>query len=113
MATGRKLAIPRAGAGILKLTEGKQLSGERGVTCAAWQTEEQNKDGAQPIPKRVVIRCDGTLKDQRGTTQAAGYPCAVLEIRYAIGGLEKSVLVDAGGQSALTVWAQSVDVTPV
>jgi hypothetical protein len=114
MATGRKLAVPRAGAGILKLESGKQLSQERGVICAGWQTEEQNADGAQPIPKRVVIRCDGTLKDQRGPTQAAGWPCGVLEIRYAIGGIEKSVLVDAvSQQSALTVWATSVDVTPV
>lgn len=114
MATGRKLAVPRAGAGILQLVSGKQLSQERGVTCAAWQTEEQNQDGAQPIPKRVVIRCDGTIKDQRGPTQSAGYPCGVLEVRYAIGGLEKTTLVDAvSQQSALTVWAQSVDVTPV
>jgi len=113
MATGRRLAVPRAGAGILKLKSGKQQSQERGVICAGWQTEEQNQDGAQPIPKRVVIRCDGVLKDQRGPTVNAGYPCGVLEIRYAIGGLERTVLVDAVQQSALTVWAQSVDVTPV
>lgn len=106
--TSRKLAIPRSGVGrMTRLTGNKPVSGEQGVTIASWQSPERG------APKRVIIRCDGSIVKQLATTGVGGFPCAVLAVRYTIGGLTKEVLIDAGGQSALTVWAESVDVTPV
>ncbi len=122
MATSRKLAVPRSGVGRLTRVDDLPVDKELGQIIAAWQTEERSSD--QPgqgynVPKRVVIRCDGVLVDQASARDAQhqqtspGFPCAVLEIRYTIGGLTKKVLVDALSQSALTVWAESVDVVPV
>ena len=60
-----------------------------------------------------MVRCDGYSEKQTDESGSPGIPCAVLKVRYTIGGLTKTVLVDAIGQSALVVWAESVDVEPV
>jgi len=111
--TSIRLATPRSGVQRLHWVDGRPVTKEQGQLVAAWQSPEKG------APKRVVIRCDGVLSDDAATRDAqgqlttAGFPCAVLEVRYTIGGLTKKVLVDAGGQSALTVWAESVDVEPI
>jgi len=71
---------------------------------AAWQTDE-NK-----APKRCVIRCDSRFRTQDDEDAAAGFPCGVLRIDYTVGGIAKTVLVDSVCQSALVVWANSVEV---
>lgn len=122
MATSRKLAAPRSGIQRLSRVDELPVDSQLGMIIAAWQTDERSSDvpgQGYNVPKRVVIRCDGVLVDQASARDAQhqqtapGFPCAVLEIRYTIGGLTKKVLVDAGGQSALTVWAESVDVVPI
>lgn len=107
MATGRRLSIPRGGSAILTRKDGKETPKEMGNTIAAWQTEERD------APKRIVVRTDGQLKDQLDEDKNAGFPCAVLRIDYSSGGLEKSVLIDPHGQSALTLWCNSCEVTPI
>jgi len=111
--TSIKLATPRSGVQRLHWVDGRPVTKEQGQIVSAWQSPEKG------APKRVVIRCDGVLSDEAATRDAqgqlttAGFPCAVLEVRYTIGGLTKKVLVDALSQSALAVWAESVDVEPV
>lgn len=107
MVTSRKLATPRSGVQRLRRVDGKSVTAELSQLVAAWQTEEPG------APKRCVIRCDGYTNKQTDEDGNAGFPCACLSVRYTIGGLTKSVLVDAIGQSALTVWAESIDVEPV
>lgn len=111
--TSRGLAAPRSGVQRLHWVDGRPVTSEQGQIVSAWQSPEKG------APKRVVIRCDGVLVDEAATRDAQhqlatpGFPCAVLEVRYTIGGLTKKVLVDALSQSALSVWAESVDVEPV
>lgn len=112
MDTSARLATPRSGSKRLNWADGP-VPNEQDLMIAAWQTTEKG------APKRCVIRCDGKLEDQAASRNAqgklltAGFPCAVLAVRYTIGGITQQVLVDAGGQSALTVWAESIDVVPV
>lgn len=106
-ASSRQLAIPRSGSGVIEL--GKEA--RDGITIAAWQTPEKG------TPKRCVVRVDGLIKDNAATNNpdgsiaTYGFPCAVLLIRYTTGGFVREVMVDAVTQSALTVWAESIDVT--
>jgi len=112
--SGRKLAIPTAGGG--KLTQRPNGNGpdpsQEGVICAAWQGTNKGE------PCRVVIRVDGFVEDIAVTRDASGevseygFPCGVMNVRYTCGGRTQEVLVDAVNQSALTVWAESVECTP-
>jgi hypothetical protein len=77
---------------------------------AAWQTPIKG------APMRVVIRCDGNILDHRANFIAPGsfsngFPCGVLNVRYASGGYVRETLVDCVNQSALVVWADNVEVT--
>lgn len=105
--TSRKLATPRSGVQRLRRVNSKPVTSELSQLVAAWQTEEPG------APKRCVVRCDGILVKQTDESGSAAFPCACLSVRYTIGGLTKEVLVDALSQSALTVWAESIDVEPV
>ena len=113
METSKKLTVPRSGVQRLRWVDGAPLTQEQGQLIAAWQTPEVG------APKRAVVRCDGVLVepaatlDTFGRLATPGFPCAVLQVRYTIGGLIKQTLVDAINQSALPVWAESVDVEPV
>lgn len=99
--TAKLQAIPPTG--CQRLTNGG-LSKEL-LTFAAWQSPDLT------VPKRVVIRCDGLENDYRDADGAPGFPCGVAIVRITIGGLTKEVKVDCLTQSALVVWANSVDVT--
>ena len=108
--SGRQLAVPRTGSATLILRNGQPDPNLENI-FAAWQTPEPG------VPKRVVIRVDGIIQDIAGAIPddpdepiPYGIPCALVRIRYTIGGFQRSVLVDAVNQSALTVWAESVDV---
>jgi len=110
-ASGRKLAVPRSGSATLSLKPDGRTDPNQENLFAAWQTPEQG------IPKRVVVRIDGIVQDVRATEPGQpplsapfGIPCAMVRIRYTIGGFDREVLVDAVNQSALVVWAESVDV---
>lgn len=97
MQSSRQLSIPRSGTST-RLLYSEIADRAKLTTFAAWQTPEKG------TPKRVVIRLDGEASGD-------GYPCAVATVRYSIGGLTREVDVDCAGQSALVVWADSVDVT--
>jgi hypothetical protein len=73
-------------------------------TVAAWQTLQTN------VPERCVVRCDGDIQNAASVSEAGavGVPCGVISVEYAIGGLNREVLVDAVKQSALPVMAESV-----
>lgn len=107
--TSVKLATPRSGAVVLNRVNGKEVVKELGNTYAAWETPEKGS------PKRCVVRCDGAIKeeDTDQTSGRGGFPCAVNLVRYTIGGMTKTVKVDTVGQSALVVWAESIDVTAI
>lgn len=111
---GRSLSIPRTGGGLMSLV------GKAGailtppvpaseIILAGWQTYERG------VPHRCVVRCDGWVQDSRGhiDQRKVGFPCAVLQVDYAIGGWNKSVRIDAVNQSALVVWAESIEVRQV
>lgn len=101
-ATTRKLALRPCGVGQMTWPK---VTGQEGVTLAAWQTPELD------IPKRVVVRIDGVINNALDTDGNGGFPCAVARVDYTQGGMSKSVLVDP--QSSLPVHAQSIEVTPV
>jgi len=121
ISTSAPLSVPRSGGTKMNLTNGDGGGGEGmlGPTeqvIAAWQTTEDGTEGPghYSAPKRVVIRCDGDVCNQgRDISGNQGFPAAVLQIRYTIGTLVRQVLVDCVNQSALVVWAQSVDVKTV
>lgn len=103
---GRHLAIPRSGVKILTLLNDKVDPGAE-ETIAAWQSPQQG------VPKRVVIRCDGHVIDATGSNASAptepGNACAVIRVRYTIGGYSREVIVDAVNQSSLVIWAVTVE----
>lgn len=101
--TSRKLVTPRTGTQTLHRVDGAAVQDEL-VMIAAWQSTEAK------APKRCVVRCDGNFKTQLDEDGAPGFPCAVLRIDYSIGGLSRRVLIDAVGQSALVLWAESIEV---
>jgi hypothetical protein len=108
---GRKLSIPLTGVGRLtrapaSVAAGKQVSGEI-ITFAAWQAKENG------VPQRIVVRCDGNIINELSSTGDGGFPCAVVRVDYSIGGYSRSVLIDAVNKSALNLWCESVEVTPV
>jgi hypothetical protein len=74
------------------------------VIIAAWETKEHK------APKRCVVRIDGIIRDQLDESKAPGFPCAMVSVQYSIGGLARRVLIDAVNQSALVVWAESIEV---
>jgi len=106
MASSAKLAIPRSGVQKLDLINGLPDKRQE-ITLAAWQTPEKG------TPKRVVVRVDGNITNQLDINGVGGIPCAMVDIRYTIGGYVRNILIDAVNQSALTLWAESVDVTGV
>ena len=108
-----QLATPLSGGGSMTRAEGNRpVTKQLAKWVAAWQSHEKG------VPKRVVIRCDGFVRDisverdAGGSVVEYGFPCAVLNVRYTIGAYEREVMVDAVNQSALVVWAISVEVTP-
>lgn len=100
MSSSVALAIPRTG--CQRLTDGGQS--KECITFAAWQSPQDK------TPKRVVIRVDGLVNDYKDADGNTGFPCGVVKVSYAIGGLNKEVLLDCLTQSALVVWANSVEV---
>lgn len=101
--SGRKLVAPRTGSVYVNRVDGKAVDDEL-VIIAAWQSTEPK------APKRCVVRCDGKLASEVDNDDAPGFPCAVLRVDYSIGGLSKRVLIDAINQSALVLWAESIEV---
>jgi hypothetical protein len=81
------------------------------ITIAAWQTEETG------VPHRCVVRCDGWIQQRIGNLAQnlteTGFPCGVLRVDYSIGGYQRSVMVEAVNQSALVVWAETIEVSKV
>lgn len=103
--SSRQLAISRSGSAPLNFPDDgnipdKGFDGQE-ITYAAWQTPELG------VPKRVVVRCDGNVV----ANPNSGFPCGVNLVRYTVGGYNREVLVEATNQSALVVWAETVDVT--
>lgn len=88
--------------GNAQLTDGGQS--KECIVIAAWQTPDTG------VPKRIVVRCDGRVNNVKDADGNPGFPCGVLLVRYTIGGLTREVKVDCLSESALTVWAESVDV---
>jgi len=82
---------------------------------AAWKTPEQGEgsDGNRTAPKRVVVRVDGYVSDQHDINGSQGFPCAMVQVIYRVGGFTREVLVDAVNQSALVVWAETVEVKSI
>lgn len=116
--SGRGLSLKRTGGGLLSLidltksgaAQVRQIpdpAQETGI--AAWQTLETG------VPHRCVIRCDGWVQSNKGNLQQSGigFPCGVLKVDYAIGGYNRTTLIEAVNQSALVVWAESIEVTKV
>lgn len=101
--SSRKLSTPRTGSQILTRVNGKAVETEL-ILIAAWQSTEPR------CPKRCVVRCDGLCRTTKNEVGGSGFPCGVLLVDYTIGGLSKSVLVDAQCQSALVLWAESIEV---
>lgn len=105
MENSHALTVPLTGTGRLSLVDGKRLTSQLGMICAAWQ----NITAKTPV--RVVIRVDGQANKSRG--DAVEFPCAVLRVDYTQGGLARTVKIDcADQQSALVVWADSVECIP-
>lgn len=110
------LAVPRAGVGRMIVTQGAAgalLSGEQLI--AGWKTPElgEGSNGNRTAPKRVVVRVDGYVSDPHDIDGGTGFPCAMVQVVYSVGGFTREVLVDAVNQSALVVWAESVEVKTV
>jgi hypothetical protein len=124
MSTGRQLAQGPSGVGRLVLTPEGNPDQKRETMIACWQGVDR------AIPQRLIVRCDGHIQDWRDFEGVnMGYPCAVLRVDYSIGGYQiggaggvavgsnapamRTLFVDAVNQSALTIWATSVEVVPV
>jgi hypothetical protein len=101
--TGTKLVAPRTGSQIVNRLDGKAVNDQL-VIIAAWETKEHK------APKRCVVRIDGIIRDQLDESKAPGFPCAMVSVQYSIGGLARKLLVDCVGQSALVLWAESIEV---
>jgi len=102
--SGRQLAIPRSGSQKLVLNAAGAPDSSKEIVLAAWQTPNKG------IPKRMVIRIDGNVIDENDKNGAKGFPCAMVQVRYSIGGYVREVFIDATNQSALTVWAETIEV---
>jgi len=107
--SGRQLAIPRSGSQKLTLRAGAPDPSLE-IVIAAWQSPEKG------VPKRMVVRIDGNVinentTDNPGSTK--GFPCGMVQVRYSIGGYVREVFIDATNQSALTVWAETVEVQAI
>lgn len=105
MKTGTTLTVGRTGSSFLDRVDGKAVSDQQ-VIIAAWQTKEAK------APKRCVVRLDGNLASSDAVDEdgSPGFPCAMVSVQYAIGGLSRKVLIDCIGQSALVLWAESIEV---
>lgn len=110
----RQLATPLSNSGRMTRVvgngenpAGKAVTDELGITMVAWQGEERG------VPARVVVRLDGLIHNKKDLAGQLGFPCAVVRVDYAVGGLSRSVLIDAVNQSALPLWAESLEVTPI
>ena len=121
--SGRQLSIKRTGGGLLTLlpagiggvNPGPLLIPDpaQEVAIAGWQTAEHG------VPHRCVVRCDGWIQQVIGNLASGnpgfqsehGFPCGVLRVDYSIGGYQRSVMVECINQSALVVWAESIEVT--
>lgn len=104
--SGRHLSIPRSGSQKLVLRAGAPDPSLE-IVIAAWQTPEKG------IPKRMVIRIDGNVIDENTEEDTKGFPCGMVQVRYSIGGYVREVLIDATNQSALTVWAETIEVQAI
>jgi len=106
--SGRELAIPRSGVQKLVLKNGRPDPSLE-IVIAAWQTPEKG------IPKRMVVRIDGNVinENTEASGSTKGFPCGMVQVRYSIGGYVREVLIDATNQSALTVWAETVEVQAI
>lgn len=101
---GRNLSVARTGGTILKRSDAGKSVATAETIIAEWQCPVTN------TPERCVIRCDGRLQDK----EPVGYPCGVLRIDYSIGGFQvQTCYIDCVNQSALVVWANSIEVIPV
>lgn len=107
------MAIPRAGVARMSVDADGRLSREELI--AGWTTPEvgDGSNGNRTAPKRVVIRVDGYVSNQSDINGDVGFPCAIVQVIYRVGGFTREVLVDAVNQSALVVWAESVEVKSV
>lgn len=106
MRSGRQLAIPRSGSAQVNLDANNRPILGQLITFAAWENPEREENAQGGIPKRMVVRLDGHI-----TSTDDGFPIFVSKVRYSIGGYVREVLVDSVNQSALVVWAESIDVT--
>lgn len=110
MNDGRKLAIKRTNGIRLKLRDSGTPDPGQEIMIAGWQSEQHG------VPMRCVVRVDGKIQGPAPVDDNdfnVGYPCAVLKVDYSIGGMVRTTLIDAVNQSALVVWAESIEVVAV
>jgi len=107
------LAVPRSGVSRMVVSPEGLLSREELI--AAWKTPEQGdgSNGNRTAPKRVVVRIDGYISDQHDVNGDTGFPCAMVQVIYRVGGFTREVLIDAVNQSALVVWADTIEVKTI